>query len=30
MWSLTVTRNWRLVFRFEDGDAFEVGLVDYH
>jgi RelE-like toxin of type II toxin-antitoxin system HigB len=30
MWSLTVTRNWRLVFRFEDGDAFEVDLVDYH
>ena len=30
MWSLTVTRNWRLVFRFEDGDAFDVDLVDYH
>jgi toxin HigB-1 len=26
MWSLTVTRNWRLVFRFEAGDAFEVDL----
>ena len=30
MWSLTVTRNWRMVFRFEDGDAFELDLVDYH
>jgi proteic killer suppression protein len=29
-WSLTVTRNWRLTFRFEDGDAFDLDLVDYH
>ena len=29
-WSLTVTGNWRLVFRFEDGDAFDVDLLDYH
>ena len=29
-WSLTVTGNWRLIFRFEDGDAFDVELVDYH
>jgi proteic killer suppression protein len=30
IWSLTVTGNWRLTFRFEDGDAFELDLVDYH
>ena len=30
MWSLTVTRNWRLVFRFENGDVFDLDLVDYH
>lgn len=29
-WSLTVTGNWRLVFRFEDGDALELDLIDYH
>ncbi len=29
-WSLTVTGNWRLIFRFEDGDALDVELVDYH
>lgn len=29
-WSLTVTGNWRLVFRFVDGDAWDVDLVDYH
>jgi proteic killer suppression protein len=30
MWSITVTGNWRVVFRFEGGDADEVDLVDYH
>ncbi|MGF1475737.1 MAG: type II toxin-antitoxin system RelE/ParE family toxin [Geminicoccaceae bacterium] len=29
-WSLSVTGNWRLVGRFEDGDAFDLDLVDYH
>jgi len=29
-WSLTVTGNWRLIFRFEDGEARDVDLVDYH
>ncbi|MBN9078569.1 MAG: peptidase [Rhizobiales bacterium 65-79] len=29
-WSITVRANWRIVFRFEDGDAFEVDLMDYH
>jgi toxin HigB-1 len=29
-WSVTVTGNLRVIFRFEKGDAFEVDLVDYH
>lgn len=29
-WSLTVSGNWRLIFRFEDGDAFDLDFVDYH
>jgi len=29
-WSLTVRANWRIIFRFEDGRASDVDLVDYH
>ena len=29
-WSLSVSGNWRLVFRFENGDAFDLDLTDYH
>lgn len=29
-WSLTISGNWRIVFRFEGGHAFDVDLVDYH
>jgi toxin HigB-1 len=29
-WSVTVSRNWRLIFRFEEGDAFDVDFIDYH
>jgi proteic killer suppression protein len=29
-WSVRVTGNWRIVFRFEDGAALDVDLVDYH
>ena len=29
-WSIVISGNWRIVFRFEDGDAFDVDLVDYH
>jgi len=25
-----VSGNWRIVFRFEGGDVFDVDLVDYH
>jgi toxin HigB-1 len=30
LWSITISANWRLVFRLQDGDAFEIDLVDYH
>jgi len=29
-WAVTVRANWRVIFRFEDGQAREVDLVDYH
>lgn len=29
-WSVTVTGNWRIIFRLERGDAHDVDLVDYH
>ena len=29
-WAVTVRANWRIVFRFEDGAASDVDLVDYH
>ena len=29
-WSIRVSGNWRLVFRFHDGEAVDVDLVDYH
>ena len=30
LWSISVSGNWRVVFRFEDGEAVDVDLVDYH
>jgi proteic killer suppression protein len=29
-WAMTINGPWRLVFEFRDGDAYEVGIVDYH
>jgi proteic killer suppression protein len=29
-WSVTVNANWRIIFRFEDGRATNVDLIDYH
>ena len=29
-WAMRVWRNWRIVFRFEDGDVWDVDRVDYH
>ncbi len=29
-WSITVRANWRVIFRFSEGQALDVDLVDYH
>lgn len=29
-WSISVSANWRIIFRFEAGGIFDVDLVDYH
>lgn len=29
-WSIRINQQWRLCFRFKDGNAFEVEIVDYH
>lgn len=29
-WSVTVRDNWRITFEFEDGEAHDVNLEDYH
>jgi proteic killer suppression protein len=29
-WSVVVGANWRIIFRFEAGNAFDVDLTDYH
>jgi proteic killer suppression protein len=29
-WAVWISSNWRLVFEFEDQDAVNVQLVDYH
>lgn len=30
VWSLHVTRNWRLTFRIRDGEIWDVDYEDYH
>lgn len=30
LWSVTVRANWRIIFRFVDGNADSVELIDYH
>jgi proteic killer suppression protein len=30
LWSVTVRANWRIVFRMEENDVFDVGLIGYH
>lgn len=30
LWSVRVSGNWRIVFRFVDGVAVDVDLIDYH
>ncbi len=29
-WAVTVRANWRVIFRFAEGDASDVDYVDYH
>ena len=29
-WSVSVSGNWRVIFRFSDGQPADVDLVDYH
>ena len=29
-WAVTVRANWRVIFRFGEGDAQDVDYVDYH
>lgn len=30
LWSITVQANWRITFKFENGDVYVVDYVDYH
>jgi hypothetical protein len=30
LWAVTVRANWHVTFRFEEGEACDVDLVDYH
>ena len=29
-WSIRINRQWRICFRWDDGDAHDVEIVDYH
>jgi toxin HigB-1 len=29
-WAVTVRANWRIIFRFQAGNAYDVDLIDYH
>lgn len=29
-WSVKVSGNWRIIFRFDKGDVFDVDYADYH
>ena len=29
-WAIDVSGNWRVIFRLEAGDVYDVDLVDYH
>lgn len=29
-WSVSVSGNWRVIFRFEEGEALSVDYLDYH
>jgi proteic killer suppression protein len=29
-WAVSVSENWCIVFRFENGNAYDADLIDYH
>ena len=29
-WSICINQQWRLCFRFENGNAYDVEIIDYH
>jgi proteic killer suppression protein len=29
-WSIRINRQWRVCFRWQEGDAYDVEIVDYH
>jgi toxin HigB-1 len=29
-WAVSVSGNWRVTFRFENGDVYDVDYIDYH
>ena len=29
-WSIRINDQWRICFRFVDGDAYDVEIIDYH
>jgi len=29
-YAVSISGNWRVIFRFEDGEAADVDLIDYH
>lgn len=29
-WAVSVSANWRITFRFDGGDVWDVDLIDYH
>ena len=29
-WAVTVRANWRIVFRFDEGEVYDVDFLDYH
>ncbi len=29
-WAITVNKNWRLTFQFDNGDVYDINYEDYH
>lgn len=29
-WAIRINRQWRIIFRFEDGNAYDARICDYH